>query len=77
MARSILITGSSHGIGAGCAIAFAHPGLYNSALKCSPLINAAVSCMEFTNVQLWGRGRDLPEFAKESFQTMWKKGKVK
>ena len=62
---------------AGMKTVFDRPGLYNSALKCSPLINAAVSCMEFTNVQLWGRGRDLPEFAKESFQTMWKKGKVK
>jgi L-lactate dehydrogenase complex protein LldF len=32
--------------------------------------------MGLLSVQLWGKGRDLPEFAKESFQTMWKKGKV-
>ena len=61
----------------GMKTVFDRPVLFNSALKCSPLINAAVSCMEFSNVHLWGKGRDLPEFAKESFQTMWKKGKVK
>ena len=61
----------------GMKTVFDRPALYNTALKCSPLINAAVSCMKFSNVHLWGKGRDLPEFAKESFQTMWKKGKVK
>ena len=61
----------------GMKTVFDRPGLFNSALKCSPLINAAVSCMKYSNVHLWGKGRDLPEFAEESFQTMWKKGKVK
>ena len=61
----------------GMKTVFDRPGLFNLALKCSPLINAAVSCMKHSNVHLWGKGRDLPEFAKESFQTLWKKGKVK
>ena len=61
----------------GMKTVFDRPALYNTALKCSPLINAAVSGMGLLSVQLWGKGRDLPEFAKESFQTMWKKGKVK
>ena len=61
----------------GMKTVFDSPSLFNLALKCSSLINGAVSCMEFSNVHLWGKGRDLPEFAKESFQTMWKKGKVK
>ena len=61
----------------GMKTVFDRPGLYNTALKCSPLINATVSCMKFFGLHLWGRGRDLPQFAKESFQTMWKKGKVK
>jgi L-lactate dehydrogenase complex protein LldF len=56
---------------------FDRPGLYNTALKSSPLINAAVSASEFTGVHLWGKGRRLPQFAKESFHTMWAKGKVK
>jgi L-lactate dehydrogenase complex protein LldF len=25
----------------------------------------------------WGKGRELPEFAKDSFTALWKKGKVK
>ena len=61
----------------GMKTVFDRPGLFNLALKCSPLINAAASCMKYSNVHLWGKGRDLPEFAEESFQTMWKKGKVK
>ena len=61
----------------GMKTVFDRPALYNTALKCSPLINAAVAGMGLLSVQLWGKGRDLPEFAKESFQTMWKKGKVK
>ena len=56
---------------------FDRPGLYNAALKCSPLINVAMSGAEFTGLRLWGKCRRMPEFAKESFQTMWKKGKVK
>lgn len=64
-------------MGLGMKYIFDRPSLYNAALKCSPLINAAVSASELTGVHLWGKGRDLPEFAKESFQTMWKKGKVK
>lgn len=63
-------------MGVGMKYIFDRPSLYNAALKCSPLINAAVTASELTGVHLWGKGRDLPEFAKESFQTMWKKGKV-
>ena len=61
----------------GMKTVFDRPALYDTALKCSPLINATVSGMKFFGLHLWGKGRDLPEFAKESFQTMWKKGKVK
>ena len=51
--------------------------LYNTALSCTPLINTAIAGSEYAGLSLWGKGRDLPEFANESFQTMWKKGKVK
>ena len=56
---------------------FDRPALYNLALKCSPLINAAVTCSQAVSLHLWGKGRSLPEFAKESFHSMWVKGKVK
>jgi len=61
----------------GMKIVFDRPSLYNTALKCSPLINAAVSGSQFIGLGLWGKGRNLPEFAKESFHSMWVKGKVK
>ena len=56
---------------------FDRPALYDLALKCSPLINAAVTCSQAASLHLWGKGRNLPEFAKESFHSMWVKGKVK
>lgn len=61
----------------GMKFIFDRPGLYDAALKFSPLIRAAVSTAEFTGLQLWGKGRNMPEFAKESFHEMWVKGKVK
>lgn len=61
----------------GMKTVFDRPALYNLALKCSPLINAAVTCSQAASLHLWGKGRSLPEFAKESFHSMWVKGKVK
>ena len=61
----------------GMKTVFDRPALYNTALKCSPLINAAVTCSQAASLHLWGKGRNLPEFAKESFHSMWVKGKVK
>ena len=61
----------------GMKTVFDRPALYNLALKCSPLINAAVTCSQAASLHLWGKGRNLPEFAKESFHSMWVKGKVK
>ena len=61
----------------GMKTVFDRPALYDMALKFSPLINAAVTCSQAASLHLWGKGRNLPEFAKESFHTMWVKGKVK
>ena len=61
----------------GMKTVFDRPALYDMALKCSPLINAAVTCSQAASLHLWGKGRNLPEFAKESFHSMWVKGKVK
>lgn len=61
----------------GMKTVFDSPALYDMALKCSPLINAAVACSQVASVRLWGKGRNLPEFAKESFHSMWANGKVK
>ena len=62
---------------AGMKFIFDRPSVYDSALKSSSFINAAASSARVLGVKLWGRGRELPKFAKESFHEMWVKGKVK
>lgn len=61
----------------GMKLIFDSPALYNTALKFAPLANHAPRLAVYNCLNAWGKGRELPEFAKESFQTMWKKGKVK
>lgn len=52
------------------------PALFNTALKFAPLINQLPRFMVYNSLNAWGKGRELPTFAKESFNTMWKKNKV-
>lgn len=62
----------------GMEVLFDHPYLYSSALKLAPLVNLVPD--KFTHIRAvnpWGVGHCKPEFAKESFQALWKKGKVK
>ncbi len=61
----------------GMKVVFDHSALYNAALKFAPLANHAPRFALYNKLNAWGLGRELPVFAKESFQTMWKKGKVK
>jgi len=58
-------------------IIFDRPALYNTALKFAPLVNHAPRFAVYNGLNAWGKGRELPVFAKESFQEMWRKGKVK
>ncbi|MDD6112175.1 MAG: DUF3390 domain-containing protein, partial [Prevotellaceae bacterium] len=61
----------------GMKFIFDRPALYSTALKFAPLVNFAPRIAVYNGLNEWGKGRELPTFAKESFQTMWKKGKVK
>lgn len=62
----------------GMEVLFEHPHLYASALKLAPLANIVPdSLTHIRAVNPWGVGHAKPEFAKESFQELWKKGKVK
>ncbi len=56
---------------------FDSPAMYGTALKFAPLANYLPKFV--TNVKLngWAYGHDMPVFPHESFQSMWKKGKVK
>ena len=53
------------------------PKLFNTSLKLAPIINGMPRFMKYNGLNDWGKGRELPEFAKESFNTLWKKNKVK
>ena len=52
------------------------PALFNAALWAAPMINSLPRFMKYNDFDDWGKGRELPEFAKESFNEMWKKNKV-
>ena len=53
------------------------PKLFNSALKFAPIVNHLPRFIVYNAANAWGKGREMPEFAKESFNEMWKKNKVK
>jgi L-lactate dehydrogenase complex protein LldF len=61
---------------AGMKFLFAHPSLFKTGLSLAPIINSMPRFMLYNSLNDWGKGRELPEFAKESFTEMWKKGKV-
>ncbi len=56
---------------------FNRPRLYNFSLKFAPIVNRLPRFMVYNGLNDWGKGRELPRFANESFTSMWKKGKVK
>lgn len=49
------------------------PKLFNTTLKMAPPGMGILKSVGFQ----WGKGRDYPSFPKESFNELWKKGKVK
>ncbi len=53
-----------------------HPTLFNAALWASPVVNSLPRSLKYVKWNDWGKGRELPEFARESFNSLWKKGKV-
>lgn len=62
----------------GMELLFEHPQLYASVLKLAPMANIVPdNITHIRAINPWGVGHAKPEFAKESFQTMWKKGKIK
>ena len=61
----------------GMKIIFDNHALYDTALKFAPLANHAPRLALYNGLNAWGKGHEMPVFAKESFHTLWKKGKVK
>ena len=60
----------------GMKFLFTHVSLYKTALKFAPVVNYMPRFLLYNGLNDWGKGRELPKFAKESFSSMWKKGKV-
>ncbi|MEN9919719.1 MAG: hypothetical protein RL662_2155 [Bacteroidota bacterium] len=56
---------------------FTHPSLYRTGLKLAPIANKLPRFMLYNGLNDWGKGRELPKFPSESFNSMWRKGKVK
>ena len=61
----------------GMKVMFENPGLYTTALKFAPLANHMPSFLTDIKLNAWCKHHTMPEFAKESFHSLWKKGKVK
>lgn len=53
-----------------------HPAIFNTALKMAPAVNHLPHSLLYNRLNTWGSGREMPEFAKESFNSLWKSGKV-
>ena len=49
------------------------PGLFHSALKMAPMVNSMPRFMVYNGINDWGKERELPKFAKQSFEAWWKK----
>ncbi|MPN39750.1 Lactate utilization protein B [bioreactor metagenome] len=61
----------------GMKLLFGHSTLYNIALRMGLIVNKIPRSLIYNNLNDWGKGRELPKFAKESFTQMWKNGKVR
>lgn len=60
----------------GMKLLMERPVLFNAALRAAPMVNALPRFMKYHALNDWGKGRELPKFAPESFNEMWKKNKV-
>lgn len=61
----------------GMKVLFDHPSLYATALRFAPLANTVPAFITGVKLNAWCKYHAMPVFAKESFHTLWKKGKIK
>ena len=61
----------------GMSMVFGSTGVYNTALKFAPLANYVPSALINCGLNPWSEGHKMMTFPKQSFHTLWKKGKVK
>ena len=61
----------------GMQILMERPSLFNMALHHASVANALPHWLVYNSLNDWGKEHEMPVFAKESFNEMWKKNKVK
>ena len=49
------------------------PSLFNTALRMAPIVNKMPRPLIYNRLNAWGEARDLPKFARESFNDWWKR----
>lgn len=54
-----------------------HPGLFYNAIAAGRIAERMPRFVLYNRFDPWGKGRELPQFTKETFNAMWKKGKIK
>jgi len=64
-------------ISKGMCVVYYNPSLFSTSLKFAPIVNHLPRFLVYHGLNDWGKGREMPVFASESFEQMWKKGKVK
>ena len=60
----------------GMKVMFDSPSLYTTALKFAPIANHLPAFLTDIKLNAWCKHHTMPQFAKESFHSLWKKGKV-
>lgn len=53
------------------------PSLFNSAIRMAPIVNSLPRPLKYNKLNAWGEHRELPKFAKQSFNSWWKKNHKK
>lgn len=56
----------------GLQLVMNRPKLFNTALKLAPIVNHLPRPLIYNGLNAWGKARELPTFAKPSFNTWWK-----
>ena len=61
----------------GMSTLYGSSGIYNAATSMAPLANLVPSPLMNLSLNPWAEGHEMMKFPKETFHSLWKKGKVK
>ncbi|GBU07173.1 iron-sulfur cluster-binding protein [Bacteroidales bacterium] len=72
-----LANASKEKLSAALNAVFVRPSLFYNAIKVGKMLKYIPRPFIYNGLNDWGKGREIPTFAKESFNTLWKKGEIK